>query len=210
MTRSFLLVTTPPGDSPDSSELQAPAEVVARMRRRAWILRGVTLLIVLAIVVLLPRFDDVGPNRRPAADIQDGEATTETTTAHEDPSTQSQAAEEEVASEAPSVAPDEPEEPEDPEIDNELNLAHDDIVRLGRAADIYGYGLGPGTSLDYDQATNFAYAVTLTCDGWRDDSLSFEDSVTEDVISGASEADATAMNRYLESTFCPAYEAAGN
>ncbi len=180
------------------------------MRRRAWILRGGALLIVGAIVVLFPKFDDVGPDRHPAAGIDDANTRTEATTASEEPSTPGPADEADLAPEAPPVAPDAPDEPKDSEADNDLNLAHDDIARLGRAADIYGYGLGPGTSLDYDQATNFAYAVTLTCDGWRDGNLSFEDSVSEDVMSGASETDAIAMNRYLESTFCPAYEAAGN
>lgn len=94
--------------------------------------------------------------------------------------------------------------------DNELNLAHDVIVRLGRAADAYGYGLGPGTTLDYEQATNFAYAVSLVCDGWRSGESTFQDSVDEDVASGAPLSDARGFNRFLQADFCPAYYEAGN
>lgn len=100
--------------------------------------------------------------------------------------------------------------PPPPAADNELGLPHDVIVRLGRAADVFGYGLGPGTALDYEQATNFAYAVSTVCDGWRSGDVTFQDSVDEDVASGAPATDARAFNRFLADDFCPAYYRAGN
>ena len=107
-------------------------------------------------------------------------------------------------------APEAPEEPEAPEVDNELGMAHEDIEALGRAADAYGYGLGPGTALSYEQATNFAYAVAVTCDELRSGETTLEESVQVDVADGAPPADARGFNAYLDSTFCPQYYAAGN
>lgn len=111
---------------------------------------------------------------------------------------------------APAQPPASSKKPRPPAADNELGLPHDVIVRLGRAADVFGYGLGPGTVLDYEQATDFAYAVSTVCDGWRSGDLTFQDSVDEDVTSGAPASDARAFNRFLESDFCPAYYRAGN
>lgn len=111
---------------------------------------------------------------------------------------------------APTQPPASSKKPRPPAADDELGLPHDVIVRLGRAADAFGYGLGEGTTLDYEQSTNFAYAVALVCDEWRSGDLTFEDSVEEDVMSGAPPSDARAFNHFLESDFCPAYYRAGN
>ncbi|TIC81502.1 hypothetical protein E8D34_17615 [Nocardioides sp. GY 10113] len=97
-----------------------------------------------------------------------------------------------------------------PAADNELGLPHEVIVRLGSMADLYGYGLGPGTALDYEQATNFAYGVSVVCDSWRSGETTVQDAVDDDVMSGAPVSDARGFNRYLHTTFCPAYHAAGN
>lgn len=116
----------------------------------------------------------------------------------------------ETAATGPARPPTATKKPRPPAADNELGLPHEVIVRLGRTADVFGYGLGPGTALDYEQATNFAYAVSTVCDGWRSGDLTFQDSVDEDVMSGAPPADARGFNRFLESDFCPAYYRAGN
>ena len=95
-------------------------------------------------------------------------------------------------------------------VDNELGLPRAVVVQLGQVADLYGYGLGPGTSLDYEQATDFAYAVSIICDDLRSGAMTLQESIDEDVVSGAPPGDARGFNRYLKSTFCPEYYAAGN
>lgn len=94
--------------------------------------------------------------------------------------------------------------------DNELGLPRAVVVQLGQVADLYGYGLGPGTSLDYEQATNFAYAVSIICDDLRSGAMTLQESIDEDVVSGAPPGDARGFNRYLKGVFCPEYYAAGN
>lgn len=97
-----------------------------------------------------------------------------------------------------------------PAFDNDLNLASAVIDELGRMADVYGYGLSPGSPLSYEQAIEFAYAVSLTCDFLDSGAMTFNESVREDIQGGAPPSDARGFNRYLDRTFCPAYIEAGN
>ena len=98
----------------------------------------------------------------------------------------------------------------EPHFDNALHLDHGVIVQLAAMADLYGYGLGPGTTLSYGQAKNFAYGVSVVCDSLRSGESTVEDAVADDVSMGAPRSDAEGFNRYLDQTFCPAYYRAGN
>ena len=93
---------------------------------------------------------------------------------------------------------------------NALNLPRSVIVQLGQVADLYGYGLGPGTALSYHQSLNFAYGLSVVCDEVRSGRSTFQDSIQDDISMGAPASDARGFNRYLQQTFCPAYYAAGN
>lgn len=105
--------------------------------------------------------------------------------------------------------PDVPAEPS-PEVDtsiqdalDERGVTDDEVRRLGAMADRTGYGLGPGTTLPFDQAQNFAVVLILTCDQVAAGELTWDDAIAADVSTGAPQGAAREMNGYLRDVFCP-------
>lgn len=82
-------------------------------------------------------------------------------------------------------------------------ITDDDVRALGFMADEYGYGLGPGTSLPFDQAQSFAYVVLLSCDELAAGTTTQSALVDDDVMSGAAPSDASAFWSYATGRFCP-------
>lgn len=95
------------------------------------------------------------------------------------------------------------EEVDSGETPDEYGLTSADIELLGSMADLYGYGLGPGTSLTFEQATDMAYAMTVPCSDVLVGGMTWGERVAEDVADGAPVADAEGFNAYLRDSFCP-------
>jgi hypothetical protein len=81
----------------------------------------------------------------------------------------------------------------------------DDMVRqLGAMADLTGYGLDKDTPLPFDQAQDFAsLIVSRVCDEVASGALTWEQSIAQDVATGAPVGDAQQMNGDMREVFCP-------
>lgn len=79
-----------------------------------------------------------------------------------------------------------------------------DVVLLGHIADRTGYGLGPGTTLTFQQAQDLAIMMVDNCERVRQGKRTWHDLVAEDVSVGATSSDAVDMYNYVSSQFCTA------
>lgn len=86
----------------------------------------------------------------------------------------------------------------------ERGVTDDMVRRLGAMADSTGYGYGPGTTLPFDQAQNFAVAVLVTCDQVVARTLTWDQAIRDDMSTGAPAGAAEKMNGYLRDVYCPA------
>lgn len=77
------------------------------------------------------------------------------------------------------------------------------VSALGIVGDETGYGISKSTPTNQEQRENFAYAIVLLCREIAAGETSWEDSVYEDVFSGAAAFDAQRLNDYARIEFCP-------
>lgn len=77
------------------------------------------------------------------------------------------------------------------------------VTALGIVGDETGYGISTSVPMNQEQREDFAYAIVLLCRDIGAGETSWENSVNEDVFSGAELSDAQRLNDYTRTEFCP-------
>ncbi|MFF1555786.1 hypothetical protein ACFVX3_32720 [Rhodococcus erythropolis] len=77
------------------------------------------------------------------------------------------------------------------------------VTALGIVGDETGYGISTSVPMNQEQREDFAYAIVLLCRDIGAGEMSWENSVNEDVFSGAELSDAQRLNDYARTEFCP-------
>lgn len=85
----------------------------------------------------------------------------------------------------------------------QAGVSTDMVAALGVVGDETGYGISKSTPMNQEQREGFAYAIMLLCREIAAGETSWEQSVSEDVFSGAERADAQRLNDYARTEFCP-------
>ncbi len=77
------------------------------------------------------------------------------------------------------------------------------VTALGIVGDETGYGISTSVPMNQKQREDYAYAIVLLCRDIGAGETSWENSVNEDVFSGAGLSDAQRLNDYARTEFCP-------
>lgn len=76
------------------------------------------------------------------------------------------------------------------------------VTALRIVGDYTGYGISKSTPTNQEQRENFAYAIGLLCREISAGETSWEESINEDIFSGAASSDAQRVNDYARIEFC--------
>jgi len=77
------------------------------------------------------------------------------------------------------------------------------VTALGIVGDEAGYGISKSVPMNQEQREDFAYAIVLLCRDIGAGETSWENSLNEDLFSGAELSDAQRFNDYARIEFCP-------
>lgn len=77
------------------------------------------------------------------------------------------------------------------------------VTALGIVGDEAGYGISKSVPMNQEQREDFAYAIVLLCRDIGAGETSWENSLNEDLFSGAELSDAQRLNDYARIEFCP-------
>ncbi|ANQ75588.1 hypothetical protein [Rhodococcus qingshengii] len=77
------------------------------------------------------------------------------------------------------------------------------VTALGIVGDEAGYGISKSVPMNQEQREDFAYAIVLLCRDIGAGETSWENSLNEDLFSGAELSDAQRLNDYARTEFCP-------
>ena len=77
------------------------------------------------------------------------------------------------------------------------------VTALGIVGDEAGYGISKSAPMNQEQREDFAYAIVLLCRDIGGGETSWENSLNEDLFSGAELSDAQRLNDYARTDFCP-------
>ena len=77
------------------------------------------------------------------------------------------------------------------------------VTALGIVGDEVGYGISKSVPMNQEQREDFAYAIVLLCRDIGGGETSWENSLNEDLFSGAELSDAQRLNDYARIEFCP-------
>ncbi|MFF1947024.1 hypothetical protein ACFVWF_33350 [Rhodococcus qingshengii] len=77
------------------------------------------------------------------------------------------------------------------------------VTALGIVGGEVGYGISKSVPMNQEQREDFAYAIVLLCRDIGGGETSWENSLNEDLFSGAELSDAQRLNDYARIEFCP-------